>query len=386
MSAAYLATKKLTGAAIVLTAARHNLREIQAELGADGYIDPARSCCNLRLVGPDTAAAVADLASNAMQDAGVAKLRKDAVRAVEVVISLPEGFAVDVPAFFADALAWVRDFYAVPVLSAVVHLDEAAPHLHVLLLPLRDGRMVGSDLVGDRTRLQAMQCGFYDVVARKYGLAKPRAEKRLSRAMRDNAARLALDCLQGHPERLQWPSVRMALVQCIAANPAQIIAALGLEMPTGKTRTKITGKDAVTRLMIKPCKPEPKPIGFRKQRQSAKPIGFEPAPSAPNPEPYHCVGFASGETASQAPILPAHPSQEPEQTTATHPPLVDRVEDDNDEVRELDADKAGWLWDGDLGEWVKPAPAKTKGKARAWAEKEMQRMTSLGLRPAKCLQ
>src|SRR5207245_6185490 len=57
----------------------------------------------------------------------------------------------------SDSLAWIEVYFAVPVLSAVVHVDEAAPHMHVLLLPLLNGRMQGSDLVGSRSRLRAMQ-------------------------------------------------------------------------------------------------------------------------------------------------------------------------------------------------------------------------------------
>jgi hypothetical protein len=196
------------------------------------------------------------------------KLRKDAVRAEEVVISLPVGVRVNIEGFFDDSLAWVRAFYNVPVLSAVVHLDEAAPHLHVLLLPLQDGRMVGSDLVGNITRLQAMQSGFFEAVASKHGLTKPKAEKRLSRTVRDMAARLVLNCLQSHPERLQLPDVRTALVQLVAAKPMQLIAALGLEMPASKAKKNRT----LVQIMTKPCKPEPKknPIGFAKLSKPAK--------------------------------------------------------------------------------------------------------------------
>lgn len=258
MPAAFLRAEKRTGAAIVLTAARHNLREIQAELGADSHIDATRICRNLRLAGPPTAAEVAALAKNTMQDAEVPKLRKDAVQAVEVMVTLPVGVAVDIAAFFADTLAWVQSFFDVPVLSAIVHLDEAAPHVHVLLLPLRNGRMQGSDLVGGTGRLRAMQGSFYDEVACKYRLTKPDMKKQfLSRSVRDKGAKLALDCLQSHPERLKLPDVRTALAQLIADNPEQLIAALGLEMPCGKAKPKITGKEAVTRLMTKPCSPEP---------------------------------------------------------------------------------------------------------------------------------
>ena len=44
--AAFLRLKKLKGSGIIGKAARHNRRVIQAELGATGSIDPARSHLN----------------------------------------------------------------------------------------------------------------------------------------------------------------------------------------------------------------------------------------------------------------------------------------------------------------------------------------------------
>ena len=145
---AVLRLKKLTGAGIVLAAARHNRRAIAAELGVASHINPARCCLNVRMEGPDTPEGVAELAQALMGAAGVGKLRRDAVRAVEVVFSLPAGGAgVDPAAYFAACVAWAREQFG-PVLSADAHHDEATPHAHVLCLPLKAGRMVGSDLVG----------------------------------------------------------------------------------------------------------------------------------------------------------------------------------------------------------------------------------------------
>lgn len=278
MSAAYLSVKTLKGAGIVLKAARHNLREIQAELGAAERIDPMRSSQNMCLAGPATAAEVAAQAEQAMLGSGVGKLRRDAVRSVEVVVTLPVGARMDLASFFGDTLAWVRSFFQVPVLSAVVHLDEAAPHMHVLLLPLVGGKMAGSDLLGNRTRMQAMQTAFYEAVARKYGMSRPRAGQRISRALRDKAAKMALGCLKSHPERLQLPDVHLALTNCIADNPEPMIHALGLQMPASKPKREKT----LVEIMTRPCKPEPKP----------NPIGFQPAPRmCQESKPYPCVGF-----------------------------------------------------------------------------------------------
>lgn len=281
MSAAYLNAKKLKGAGKVLIAARHNLREIQDELGADGYIDPAKSRLNVILAGPHKAVDVAALADDAMPS----KLRRDAVRAVELVISLPPVQSIDQSAFFNDSLGWVRAFFGVPVLSAVIHLDETEPHCHVLLLPVVDSRIVGSALVGNRARLRQMQSDFHAAVASRYGLTRPTAAKRTSKAIRDKVAGRVLDAILNAPECLARPNVRIALTEAIASSPDALAAALGVSMPTGKTKRK----RSFVEIMTAPVKPEPKakPIGFH---PPAKPIGFEnngPGKS----KPYHCVGF-----------------------------------------------------------------------------------------------
>ena len=72
-AAAFLRVKKLKGGGIVLAAARHTLREIQAELGAGGTIDPTRMGMNVVMHGPGDAADVRVLRTrgeNAPQDAG----------------------------------------------------------------------------------------------------------------------------------------------------------------------------------------------------------------------------------------------------------------------------------------------------------------------------
>ncbi|QTO19907.1 plasmid recombination protein [Burkholderia seminalis] len=247
MSSAYVALKKLVGAGIVLTAARHNLREIAAEIGPAGHIDANRMHLNRIIDGPQTAVEVASLAEETMRAAGVRKLRKDAVRAVEALVSLSADSHVDVMSVFSDALEWLRGHFEVPVLSAVAHLDESAPHAHVLLLPLRDGRMIGSDLVGNRAQLLALQRGFAEDVAARHGLGRPKAQKRPTASMRRRGAEMALASLRGAPKRLSEPGVRTALLEAIAADPEPVLRALGLSMPELVPRRSRTFVQIMTR-------------------------------------------------------------------------------------------------------------------------------------------
>jgi len=275
--AGFLRVKKLKPDSIILKAARHNKREIQAELGAEGSIDPTRSSLNYSLVGPSTATAVAALAKDLMAAAGVGKLRKDAVLGIEVVSSLPVGHQLDTRAYFADCVAWAEGYFggAANILSADVHLDEGADHCHILVLPLADCRMDGSNMMGGKAKLLAMQKQFHDTVAKQHGLRK--APARLSGTGKQDAAAMVLKRLrETNDAALQsavWPSVR----DLIESAPEPFLMALGLSLEPKAKKLKSfveyvvsTGKgparEATTR--------QPKLIGFAEDDGKENPIGF----------------------------------------------------------------------------------------------------------------
>ena len=252
----FLRIKKLTGKAIIEVAARHNHREILAELGAGSaeHIDPARVRLNRVLRGHGTAAGVASYAKTLMDAAGIKATRKDAVRALEVIFSLPSDSSIDHDRFFNESIQWAGKYFAVPVISAIVHNDEAAPHCHVLLLPLVDGRMVGSDLMGGRAKLLAMQADYNAQVGQRHGLARQAAQKRASAATRKQAMERALAVLEANSGLST--AVLLALLAPHVNDPAPLLLALGLVTPV-----TTTFKSDFVKMMTKPCKPE-KPIGF----------------------------------------------------------------------------------------------------------------------------
>jgi hypothetical protein len=278
----FLRIKKLTGKAIIEVAARHNHREILAELGvtSGGRIDPTLIKLNCILHGHSTAAAVAGHAKALMEAAGVKKMRKDAVMGLEIIFSLPLKATFDHGQFFTDSVQWASQFFAVPILSAIVHNDEAVPHCHVLLLPLVNGRMVGSDLMGGRGKLLAMQADFHAKVSQGYGLARQGAAQRpASVAIRKRALESASEVLKANSGLSD--AVLLALLAPHAIDPAPLLVALGLPMPTS---TSI--KSDFVKMMTKPCKPE-KPIGFGK----SKPIGFDSRAAFGSEQTLSCVGF-----------------------------------------------------------------------------------------------
>jgi hypothetical protein len=248
----FLALKKLTGANIVGIASRHNLREIQAENGADKHIDPTRIRLNRLVSGPAASGDVAALAMRLMADAGVdaVRLRKDAVRALELVISPPERFKGELAAFFGDALQWAEKHFSAPVLSAVVHHDEAMPHMHVLILPLAGGKMNGSDMAGNKRTLQAMHASFYDAVGSLHGLPRQAITERRSASQRREVAWKILEAIRANPIVIDDDvSVVAALIDCLTNKPERLADALGIRMPEA-------GKKSFVEIMTMPCKTE----------------------------------------------------------------------------------------------------------------------------------
>jgi hypothetical protein len=283
-----LRIKPLQGRGIIRSAAKHNLREIQAEIGADSHIDASRIKTNIVLSGPDNAHGVSSVADQLMADSNIGKLRKDAIRSLEIIISLPPE-SPESKRFFTDSLEWVARFFKVPILSAVIHNDEAAPHCHILLLPLVNGRMQGSDLMGNRQRLQAMHTDFYAQVGQPYGLKRPKPPERISSAARTKSAELVMTALQSAPDLIDRPDVEAALRQSIARDPAPLLSALGLSLPQSAKPRK-----SFVEIMTKPC-PEKKPIGFA---GNIKPIGLGRS-AAPDAQTLCSVGLGATDSPIQ---------------------------------------------------------------------------------------
>lgn len=233
--AAFLRVQKLVGQSIVKAAAKHNKRAIARELGVvGGSIDPVRCGLNYALAGPSTACEVAELASRLMADAGITKLRKDAVRAIEVVCSLPVGTQIDSRAYFSECVQWVSESFGGHVLAADVHLDEAAPHLHVLALPLVGGRMVGSDLVGGIGTLKARQRDFHETIAQPYGLnSKPVTTKQ----GKGKVAKAVIERLRATNDPVLQSAAWAMFREAIEQSPIGFAMALGLDVEDEKPKS-----------------------------------------------------------------------------------------------------------------------------------------------------
>jgi hypothetical protein len=226
----FLRIKRLSQKNHIAIAAKHNLRELQSERGSGSHIDPTRTAQNKILCGKNTAKSVSEDAKYIMQEAGVLPLRKNAMRAIEIVISLPIKAEINQFQYFDDCLQWVKDFFNIPVLSAVVHLDESKPHMHLLLLPLKNRKMQGDRIVGDRRRIRGIQESFYQLVGRAHGFSQPRKTRLLNLATRKKSADLFYNAMVDRPELLLSPKVQAVLMDLYIKNPEQLLASIGKEI------------------------------------------------------------------------------------------------------------------------------------------------------------
>ena len=75
--------------------------------------------------------------------------------------------------FFSDCTKFFEERYGIEnVISAVIHMDETTPHMHLNLVPITlDGRLCSKDLF-DKSKLRQLQTDFYNAVGKKYGLER----------------------------------------------------------------------------------------------------------------------------------------------------------------------------------------------------------------------
>lgn len=118
------------------------------------------------------------------------KPRKDAVLMASFVIGSDGEFFKGLSReqqedFFAECTRYFADKYGEDnIISAVVHNDETTPHLHLNLMPIKDGRLCCKDLF-NRTELTKLQTDFYEAVGKCWGLERGRegsTKKHLSTA------------------------------------------------------------------------------------------------------------------------------------------------------------------------------------------------------------
>ena len=145
-------------------------------VGSNTCIDSSRTKNNYRLVFRNSS--YTDFINERIKELNLSKApRKDAVLMASFVLgsdreffnSLDEDEQND---FFRDCTNFFIGRYGRRnIISAVVHNDETTPHLHLNLIPVKDGRLCAKDLL-NRNELSKLQTDFYEQVGKRWGLMR----------------------------------------------------------------------------------------------------------------------------------------------------------------------------------------------------------------------
>ena len=135
-------------------------------------VDLSRSKDNFHLVEPERTYRAE--AERQIAAAGC-RTRSDSVRVVEALFTAsPEFFQEKKPdeirAFFREAMNFLTTYQAKEtIISAVVHMDEKTPHMHLSFVPLTvDGRLCAKEIVGNKKKLTWWQDKFWKHMVKKY--------------------------------------------------------------------------------------------------------------------------------------------------------------------------------------------------------------------------
>ena len=149
----------------------HNERT-KEKYASNPDIDPARKHLNYNLLTPPPKYRTE--AERQIREAGC-RTRKDSVRLVEAMITAtPEFFQSksqkEIREYFERALEFMKTKQNPDtIISAVVHMDEKTPHMHLCFVPLtKDGRLSAKDILGNKKKLTKWQDEYWSYMVKKY--------------------------------------------------------------------------------------------------------------------------------------------------------------------------------------------------------------------------
>ena len=149
----------------------HNERT-KEEYASNPDIDPTRTHLNFHLIKPERKYRVES--ERQIAEAGC-RTRSDSVRVVEALITAtPEFFKgkkrAEIKEFFNEALEFIKQHQSPEtIISAVVHLDEKSPHMHLCFVPLtEDKRLCAKEILGNKKKLTQWQDKYWEHMVKKY--------------------------------------------------------------------------------------------------------------------------------------------------------------------------------------------------------------------------
>ena len=150
--------------------AHHERKKEQYASNPD--IDTSRSKYNFHIVKPD--GRYYHFIQSRIEQARC-RTRKDSTRFVDTLITAsPEFFKgkspKEIAAYFQRAADFLIDRVGREnIVSAMVHMDEKTPHLHLVFVPLtKDNRLCAKEIIGNRANLTKWQDDFHACMVEQY--------------------------------------------------------------------------------------------------------------------------------------------------------------------------------------------------------------------------
>lgn len=160
--------KRKGGAAKAIAA--HNERTKEA-YASNPDIDKSRTVQNEHLIAPRWS-----YGQEIRHRIGMAgcRVRRDSVKFVETLITTSPEFAKahesEMPEYFERALGFLKERVGEEnIFSAVVHMDEKTPHMHLCFVPLtKDKRLAAKEILGNKKAMIRWQDDFYACMSERW--------------------------------------------------------------------------------------------------------------------------------------------------------------------------------------------------------------------------
>ena len=156
------------GASKAMSAHHERTKEVYA---SNPDIDVERTMRNYHLVTPHWS--YEQEIRQRLRMAGC-RVRKDSVKFVDTLVTVSPEFAeahtAEMPEYFARAFDFLKERVGEEnIFTAVVHMDEKTPHLHLCFVPLtKDGRLSAKEILGNKKRMIQWQDDFYACMSERW--------------------------------------------------------------------------------------------------------------------------------------------------------------------------------------------------------------------------
>lgn len=155
---------------------RENERDETYRSKSNPQIDSERTPHNYHFIKPDDTY-TAFINQRIKDLAPKRKVKDDAVLMCSFFVGASPEFFIgkdkdDIGAFYFECTEFFAERYGREnIISAVVHLDETTPHMHINLMPVLDGRLCAKQLF-DRKELRAIQTDLHNDVGKHWNLER----------------------------------------------------------------------------------------------------------------------------------------------------------------------------------------------------------------------